>query len=130
MIKSGLTLEPAALNTRQQRFTAKLASACEGSTLKKLYNYPTSGAQICRVIKSEQERGRLTEVMCWPDPEEEPAVKTILLGDDIAAKTEATRWAREKEAKVGRGGWMWWTDGSRTDDGRVGAAAVCKHRDG
>jgi len=23
---------------------------------------------------------------------------------------------------------MWWTDGSRTDDGRVGAAAVCKHR--
>jgi hypothetical protein len=25
---------------------------------------------------------------------------------------------------------MWWTDGSRTDDGRVGAAAVCKHGDG
>jgi ribonuclease HI len=25
---------------------------------------------------------------------------------------------------------MWWTDGSRSDDGRVGAAAVCKHRDG
>jgi len=24
---------------------------------------------------------------------------------------------------------MWWTDGSRSDDGRVGAAAVCKHRD-
>jgi len=22
---------------------------------------------------------------------------------------------------------MWWTDGSRSDDGRVGAAAVCKH---
>ena len=21
---------------------------------------------------------------------------------------------------------MWWTDGSRSDDGRVGAAAVCK----
>jgi len=24
---------------------------------------------------------------------------------------------------------MWWTDGSRSDDGRVGAAAVSKHRD-
>jgi hypothetical protein len=23
---------------------------------------------------------------------------------------------------------MWWTDGSRSDDGQVGAAAVCKHR--
>jgi len=23
---------------------------------------------------------------------------------------------------------MWWTDGSRSDDGRVGAAAVCQHR--
>jgi len=22
---------------------------------------------------------------------------------------------------------MWWTDGSPSDDGRVGAAAVCKH---
>jgi len=22
---------------------------------------------------------------------------------------------------------MWWTDGSRSDDGQVGAAAVCKH---
>jgi hypothetical protein len=25
---------------------------------------------------------------------------------------------------------MWWTDGLRSDDGRVGAAAVCKHSDG
>jgi ribonuclease HI len=24
---------------------------------------------------------------------------------------------------------MWWTDGSRSDDGSVGATAVCKHRD-
>jgi len=24
---------------------------------------------------------------------------------------------------------MWWTDGSQSDDGRVGAAAVCKHGD-
>jgi ribonuclease HI len=25
---------------------------------------------------------------------------------------------------------MWWMDGSRSDDGKVGAAAVCKHGDG
>jgi len=24
---------------------------------------------------------------------------------------------------------MWWTDGSRFDDGRVGATAVCEHGD-
>ena len=44
-----------------------------------------------------------------------------------AAKSAAQRWAREKEAKIGAGVWMWWTDGSRSDDDRVGAAAVCKH---
>jgi len=62
-----------------------------------------------------------------PAPGEEPAVKTILLDDDGAAKIAAQRWAREKEVKVGAGVWMWWTDGSRSDDGLVGAAAVCKH---
>jgi len=31
---------------------------------------------------------------------------------------------------LGAGVWMWWTCGSRSDDGRVRAAAVCKHRDG
>ena len=63
--------------------------------------------------------------MCWPDPEEEPAVKTVILSDDVAVKREGTRWAREKEVKVGAGVWMWWTDGLQTDYGRVGAAAVC-----
>ena len=33
----------------------------------------------------------------------------------------------DEDAKVGAGVWMWWTDGSRSDDGRVGAAAGCKH---
>ena len=54
-------------------------------------------------------------------------VRTTKLDDATAAKRAAQRWAREKEAKVGAGVWMWWTDGSRSDDGRVGAAAVCKH---
>jgi ribonuclease HI len=61
---------------------------------------------------------------------EEPAVKTVILGDNTAAKREAIRWAKEREAKVGAGVWMWWTDGSRSDDGKVRAAAVCKHGDG
>jgi hypothetical protein len=47
MRESGLTLAPVALDTRQQRFAARLASACEGSTLKELYNHPTSGTPIC-----------------------------------------------------------------------------------
>jgi len=44
-----------------------------------------------------------------------------------AAKSAAHRWAREKEAKIGAAVRMWWTDGSCSDDGRVGAAVVCKH---
>jgi hypothetical protein len=65
--------------------------------------------------------------MNWLAPGEEPAVMTTILDDTTAANGAAQCWAREKEAKVGEGVWMWWTDGSRSDDGRVGAAAVCKH---
>jgi len=64
--------------------------------------------------------------MNWPAPGKEPAVWTTILDDTAAAKSAAQRWAREKEAKIGGGVWMWWTNGSRSDDGRVGAAAVCK----
>jgi hypothetical protein len=67
--------------------------------------------------------------MCWPDPGEEPAVKTIILNDDVAAKRPAKRWARDKEGQAGSGAWMWLTDGSLTDDGRVGTAAVCSNGD-
>ena len=63
--------------------------------------------------------------MNWPAPGEESVVRTIILDNDIAAKRATQRWAREKEAKVGAGVWMWWTDGSRSDDGRVGSTAVC-----
>jgi len=51
------------------------------------------------------------------------------MDDDTAAKGAAQSLAREKEAKVGAGVWMRCTDGSRSDDGRVGATAVCKHGD-
>jgi len=130
MRDSGLTPAPVALDSRQQRFAARLANACEGSKLKEMYNHPTTGTPICRVIKKEHERGREAETMRWPNPDQEPAVKTVIISDDTATKREAIRWARERHAKVGAGVWMWWTDGSRSDDGRVGAAAVCKHRDG
>jgi hypothetical protein len=52
MRKSGLTLALVALNSRQQRFAARLTSACEGSKHKKRYFHPMSGAPICRVIKN------------------------------------------------------------------------------
>jgi len=65
--------------------------------------------------------------MNWLAPGEEPVVSTIILEDDTAAKRAAQRWAREKEAKGESGVWVWWTDGSRSDNGRVGAAAVCTH---
>jgi hypothetical protein len=65
--------------------------------------------------------------MSWPAPVEEPVVETIILEDKSIVKSAAQRWAREKEGKVGAGVWMWWTDVSSSDDGRVGAAAVCKY---
>jgi len=55
--------------------------------------------------------------MSWPALGEELAVRTTILDDTAAAKSAAQGWAREKEAKIGAGVWMWWTDGSRSDDG-------------
>ena len=54
-------------------------------------------------------------------------VRTSVLDDDTAARRATQHWARETEAKVGARVWMCWTDGSRSEDGRVGAAAVCKN---
>jgi hypothetical protein len=63
-------------------------------------------------------------------PWKEAAVKTKILDDKVAAKRAAKQWAREKEGKAGSGVWMWWKDGSRTDDGRVGAMALYTNGDG
>jgi len=65
--------------------------------------------------------------MSWPATGEEPAVRITILDDTAAANSAAQCWAWEKEARIGAGVWMWRTDGSRSDDGRVGATAVCKH---
>ena len=127
MRDSGLTPAPVILESRQQRFAARLANACS-NRLRKLHQYPSSGTPVCRAVKKEHKHARTTEGMNWPAPGEESVVRTIILDDATSAKRAAQRWAREKEAKVGAGVWMWWTDGSRSDDDRVGAAAVCKHR--
>jgi len=129
MRQSGPTPAPVALDARQQRFTVRLASTCEGSKLKAVHDHPTFCAPICRDITKEHKRGREAETMHWPNPDEELGVQTVTLTEYTAAKREAIHWAREREAKVGAGVWMRWTDGSQSDDGRVGAAAVCKHKD-
>jgi len=123
--ESGLTLVPVMLDSKQQRFAARLENACS-SKRKRLHQNPSSSAPICRVLRTEHEHGRTTEGMNWPALGEEPVLSTTIL-DATATKCTTQRWAREKEAKIGAGVWMWWTDGSRSDDGRVGAAAVCEH---
>ena len=80
-----------------------------------------------RVVRKEHEHGRTIKGMSRPAPGEEPAVRTIKLADDTAAKRAMQHRAKEKEAKVGVGIWMWWTDELHSDDGLVGAAAVRKH---
>jgi len=126
MRSSGHTPVTVTLDSRQPRFAPIQENACS-SKLKELHRNPSSGALICRVVRKEHEHGRTMEGMSWPAPGEEPAVRTTILDDTAAAKSNAQCWAREKEAKIGAGVWMWWTDGSRSDDGGLGAAAGCKH---
>jgi len=52
-------------------------------------------------------------------------VRTTILDDTTGAKKTAQHWARETEAKIGTEVSMWWADRSRSDDGQVGAAALC-----
>jgi len=83
---------------------------------------------VCRVVKEQHEHGRTTEAMMWPATGEESVVRTIILDNATAAKRTVQLWVTEKEARIGVGFWMWCTAGLRSDDGRVRAAAVCKHR--
>lgn len=77
----------------------------------------------------EYKWGQGAETMCLPDPDEERAVKTVLLHNDNPVKREAICWARERVAEVGTGVWMRSTHRSQSDDYRVGAAVLHKHRD-
>jgi hypothetical protein len=62
--------------------------------------------------------------MCWLVPVEKPAAKTMILEDNAATTRAAELWARRQEMKGESGTWMWWTERSRTDEGRVGAAVL------
>jgi hypothetical protein len=130
MRDAGLTSAPVALDYRQQRFTTRLANACEGLKLKEVHDHPTASVRICKVIRKDHERGREAETMCWPSPDEEPAVKMVILSHKTAAKREGRRLARERVTKVGAEVRMWWTNGLRSDGGRVVGATVCKYRNG
>jgi hypothetical protein len=127
MRDSAVTRVPLALKSRKQRFTARLATACEGSKQKETYNHPMSSALISKVIKKAHKRGREAETLRWAQQDEAPPVMTVILSDDTAAKRGVIHWVRGREAKGGPGVWMWWTDRSRSDDCRVEAVAVCKH---
>jgi len=124
--KSGLTPAPVILVSRQQRFAVRLANACSRK-LNELNQDPSSSTPICRVVRTDHKHGWTPKGMSWPAPGKEPVVKTIILVDKSIAKGAARSWAREKKVKVGPRVWMWWIDGSRSDDSRVGAAAVCKY---
>jgi len=130
MRDSGLTLVALALDARQQWMVARLAIVCTGSKSKELYDYPAPGAQVGRVAAIDPACGKTAEAMCWPDPGEEPAVKTTILEDSAVAKRAAEPWAWETECTVGCGTWTRWMDGSHLDDRWVGAAAMCSNGDG
>ena len=114
------------LDSRRQRFAARIANACR-SKLQELYHNPSSGAPICKVIMGEHECGRATESTDWPPPADESVVRTITMEHTSKARNAAKCWAPGKDSNIGAGVWIWWTDGLRSDNGPVGAAAVCKH---
>jgi len=106
MIESGLTPARVTLDSRPQRFAARLGNAC-CRKLKARPKNPSSGAPIRRVVKKAHEHGRTPDGMNWPAPGKEPVVRTTILDDTTAAKSAAQRWAREEEAKIRAGVWMW-----------------------
>jgi hypothetical protein len=123
--ESWLTPAPVAIDYRQQRFAPRLENACS-SKRKKIHNNPYSGAPVCRVVWKHHEHCRTIEAISCSASGGEPAVRTTILDDTAAAKRAAQCWAREKEAKIRAAVWRWGTDGSRSEDGRVVAAALCK----
>jgi hypothetical protein len=82
-----------------------------------LYSNPSSGVPIGRVVRKVHEHGQKTEGLSWLAPDEEPAVRNTFVDDTTAGRSAACCWARENEAKIRAGVWMWWTDKSRSDDG-------------
>ena len=117
-----------ALDARLHRVVARLPNACDGSKSQDLFEYPTRGAPVGRVAAIEHAHCRRAETIHWPDPGQKPAVKTTIIEDDTSAQRAAELRAKKTGGKLGSGTWTWCTQGSRTDDERLGAAVVSKRR--
>ena len=126
MRESGLTPAPVILDSRQQRFAARLANACS-SKVNELYQDPRSGMPICRAIQTQHEQGRISAGMSCPALSQEHMVNTVIMDIKRTAKSAAQCRSREKVEKVGAVVWIWWPDWSRSDEGQVGAAVECNH---
>jgi len=83
----------------------------------------SSGAPFTKVDKDEHECGQSTAGMLWQAPGEQSVVRTTILDVTSAPKRTEQPWPRENDAKIGTGDWIWWTDGSHSEDGRVVATA-------
>lgn len=96
-------------DTSQQRFVHRLTSMREGAMLKQHCNHFTPGAPVGRRAALEHTRGSSEETLCWPDPGEEPAVKSTILEDDALAEMLPSYVQEEmtgrRDLEHRRGGW-------------------------
>jgi len=102
MRESGLTPAPVTPDSRQQRFTARLANAWS-CKLKVLHSNPSSGAPICRGVRYEHEHGQTTEGMNWPTASEEPAVRTTILDNTTTVNALCSAGQGRKKPKSVQG---------------------------
>jgi len=102
MRESGLTPAPVILDSRQQRFAARIENTCS-SRPKEQHKNSSSGAPICRAVRKDHEHGRTTRAMNWPAPGEEPEVRTAILDDTTAAKGRAALGKSERSQSRRRG---------------------------
>ena len=70
MRDSGLTRAPVFLESRQEYFTARRANRCSNK-LRKQHQNRSSGAPVCRAVKTEHMHCQTTEGMSWPPLGEE-----------------------------------------------------------
>lgn len=81
---------------------------------------------ISQVVKIECDHGWTPEGISRQAPGGDPVLKTAILDDKGMAKRVVQCCAKEKEAKVVVRVWVWWSDGSCSDDGWVSAAVMCE----
>jgi hypothetical protein len=75
---TALTPMAVALDTRQPRFVAWLASQYQRCMSKALSNQPNHAVPVGSVAMMVHTRIKMAETMGWPDVGEEPAVKTTI----------------------------------------------------